>query len=68
MPPKEHADALGFFTAVQRDPQSKALRLIWYSDAYKADLEHCANLLREAAALTSNASLKRFLELRAAAF
>lgn len=39
-----------------------------YSQEYKELLEPAAKLLREAAALTSNASLKRFLELRAAAF
>ncbi len=68
MPPKEHAAALGFFTVVRRDAQSKSLKLAWYSEAYKADLDHCAKLLREAAALTANATLKRFLELRAVAF
>jgi hypothetical protein len=64
----ERVRAQGFFSVVRRDPQSKALRLVPYSEAYKADLQRCAALLREAAALTTNASLKRFLELRAAAF
>jgi hypothetical protein len=39
-----------------------------YSREYAEWLEPAAALLREAAALTTNASLKKFLELRAAAF
>ena len=39
-----------------------------YSREYAEWLKPAAALLREAAALTSNASLKKFLELRAAAF
>ncbi len=62
------ASAVGFFTVIRRDPQTKALKQVWYSEAYKSDLQRCAKLLREAAALTTNGSLKKFLELRAAAF
>ena len=39
-----------------------------YSQVYKEWLDPAAELLRQAAALTQNASLKNFLELRAAAF
>ena len=39
-----------------------------YSQEYAEWLKPAAKLLREAAALTGNASLKKFLELRAAAF
>lgn len=39
-----------------------------YSQVYKEWLDPSAALLREAAALTTNKSLKKFLELRAAAF
>ena len=39
-----------------------------YSEEYKEDLTQAANLLREAAALTDNGSLKKFLNLRADAF
>jgi hypothetical protein len=44
------------------------LTAVPYSREYGARLEPCAKLLREAAALTTNATLKRFLEARAAAF
>jgi hypothetical protein len=39
-----------------------------YSEAYKTDLTRASDLLKEAAALTDNESLKKFLNLRAAAF
>ncbi len=39
-----------------------------YSQEYKADLEKSAKLLEQAAALTGNATLKKFLTTRAAAF
>jgi hypothetical protein len=62
---KEQAE--GFFTVVRRDADKK-LKLVPYSQEYKADLAHVARLLNEAAALTDNASLKKFLTTRAAAF
>ena len=66
--PKQQADeATGFFSVIRRDSNGK-LHAVPYSQAYKPDLEHAATLLREAAALTSNASLKHFLTTRAAAF
>src|SRR5438045_7243620 len=39
-----------------------------YSKEYRADLERASALLKEASALTDNATLKKFLETRAAAF
>jgi len=62
---KEQAEA--FFTVVHRDA-NKNLKLVPYSVEYKADLERAGKLLREAAVLTDNASLKKFLNTRAAAF
>ncbi len=68
LPPKQTTAAEGFFTVLHRDPQTKSLKMVPYSKEYQADLDHCAKLLREAASLTSNATLRKFLELRAAAF
>ncbi|MDP8985057.1 MAG: hypothetical protein M3N97_08425 [Pseudomonadota bacterium] len=65
--PKSKVAATGFFTLIQRDPQHK-LKWVPYSTEYRSELEHAATLLREAAALTDNATLKRFLTTRAAAF
>ncbi len=65
--PKDREAAEGFFTVIGRDGAG-GLRAIPYSDAYKEELQACARLLRDAAKLTSNASLRRFLESRAKAF
>ncbi|HEV8577976.1 MAG TPA: hypothetical protein VGX68_02745 [Thermoanaerobaculia bacterium] len=46
----------------------RGLTAVPYSREYAEWLTPAARLLREAAALTGNASLKKFLELRAAAF
>jgi hypothetical protein len=46
----------------------KTLVAIPFSTAYHADLMRCATLLREAAQLTDNATLKTFLNKRADAF
>jgi hypothetical protein len=67
LPAPEREQAMGFFTVVRRDA-SKHLRLVPYSQEYAADLGKAAGLLKEAAALTDNASLKKFLTLRAEAF
>jgi len=65
--PDQKEQAEGFFTVVRRDA-NKQTKLVPYSVEYKADLAHAAKLLKEAAALTDNASLKKFLTTRAAAF
>lgn len=63
----ESRDAFtGYFTVIERTKDG--LRARPYSEAYKPWLERAAARLREAAALTSSPSLKRYLETRAAAF
>ena len=59
--------ATGFFYLIGRGADKK-LTLVPYSQAYKEYLEPAARLLREAAALTTNATLKNFLNKRADAF
>lgn len=59
--------ATGFFYVIRRGADKK-LKLVPYSEEYKQYLVPAAKLLREAAALTTNASLKDFLNKRAAAF
>ncbi|HUO87372.1 MAG TPA: hypothetical protein VM617_08260, partial [Thermoanaerobaculia bacterium] len=54
-------------TVIRRDGDG-GLVAVPYSTAYRDHLEPAAALLEEAAAETSNASLSRFLRLRAAAF
>src|SRR5689334_19908995 len=65
--PESKELAEGFFTVVRRGP-GKKLKMVPYSEEYKTDLAKAAALLKQAAALTDNASLKKFLTTRAAAF
>jgi len=65
--PAEKDQAVGFFTVVRRGPDKK-LRLIPYHREWYPPLAKQARLLQEAAALTDNASLKKFLLARADAF
>ncbi len=62
-------EATSFFTVIRRKSAADE-QLMWvpYSQEYKDNLTKAAGLLREAAKLTGNASLKKFLNLRAAAF
>jgi len=63
----QHADATGFFTTIRRNPEGK-LTILPDSPAYQGALAEMARLLREAAALTKQPTLKSFLEKRADAF
>jgi hypothetical protein len=64
---EERKRAVGFFTVVRRGPDRK-LKLVPYSEEYREFLAPAAKLLREAAALASNQTLKKFLTARADAF
>ena len=70
--PAARDQAQGFFHLVRRQPAGAPgagqLTLVPYSEAYREFLEPAARLLREAADLTTHASLKRFLTSRADAF
>src|SRR5262245_20618072 len=63
----EKEKATGYFYTIRRDTNGK-LKTVPYSEEYREFLEPAANLLREAAALTTNATLRDFLNKRAAAF
>jgi peptidase M49-like protein len=65
--PESKDAAEGFFTVIRRDANHK-LKMVPYSQEYSADLKQAGALLREAANLTDNASLKKFLTTRADAF
>ncbi len=67
LPEAARQQADGFFTVIRRGA-NRHLTAVPYSQAYAADLANVARLLREAAALTDNASLRKYLTLRAAAF
>lgn len=61
------AAAKGFFTTIRRGPDGK-LMAVPYSVEYQGELASAAALLREAAAATTQPTLKRYLETRADAF
>ena len=63
----EKEKATGYFYTIRRDASGK-LKTVPYSEEYRESLEPAAKLLREAAALTSNPTLRDFLNKRAAAF
>ena len=67
LPAADKEQAQWFFTVIRTDKDGK-FRTVKYSDEYRPELEQLAKLLREAAAATDNASLKKFLGLRADAF
>ncbi|HET7292720.1 MAG TPA: hypothetical protein VFM88_09855 [Vicinamibacteria bacterium] len=59
--------AKGFFTTIRRDPDGR-LRAVPYSVEYQEDLGRASRLLFEAAAATSQSTLRRFLDARGKAF
>lgn len=67
---KEEFDALAnpektsLYTVIRRDDAGK-LQVVPYSEAYKPELEKAAHLIRKAAELAEEPSLKKYLELRA---
>ncbi len=67
LPEAQRHQAEGFFTVIRRDA-AHHLTIVPYSQEYRHDLTRAAQLLHEAARLTGNASLRRFLNLRADAF
>lgn len=67
LPADQKRDAQWFFTTIRTGPDGK-FKIVKYSDEYRPELEKLATLLREAADATDNASLKKFLTLRADAF
>jgi hypothetical protein len=65
--PQDKEQAQWFYTVIRKGQDGK-FKVVKYSEEYKPELEKLAKLLREAASATGNASLKKFLTLRADAF
>ena len=63
----EKEKATGYFCAIRRDANGK-LKTVPYGEEYREFLDPAAKLLREAAGLTTNATLKDFLTKRADSF
>lgn len=74
LPEDEQQKAKGFFsvirwkTAESGKKSDRSLIAVPYSEEYKEDLTRAAGLLRDAAGLSDNESLKKFLTTRADAF
>ncbi|MCS0589731.1 hypothetical protein ACFQ09_13400 [Massilia norwichensis] len=69
--PKDKEQAQWFFTVIKRTKDGKGAQQftsVNYSDEYATELQQLSRLLKEAANATDNASLKKFLNLRAEAF
>ena len=64
---EEKDRATGYFHVIRRDAAGK-LKSVSYSEEYREYLDPAAKLLREAAQLTTNSTLKDFLIKRADAF
>ena len=67
LPEAQKHDAKFFYTTIRKGADGK-FQLVPYSVEYQGELTEIARLLREAAALTKQPSLKTFLEKRADAF
>jgi hypothetical protein len=72
LPEAERARATGFFTTIRRSAAGKDVKpgfqVVPYSVEYQGELARAADLLREAANLTAQPTLKAFLTSRADAF
>jgi hypothetical protein len=69
LPAAERARATGFFTTIRRASGGREpFVAVPYSVEYEGELALAADLLRQAAALTSQPTLQRYLTTRAAAF
>lgn len=62
----EDANKKSQYTILRRDENGN-LKVIWYHEAYKEEIEKAASLLKQASEITENAELKTYLNLRAEA-
>lgn len=67
LPPGQKEPATSFFSTIRRGPNGSMIA-VPYNMEYQAELAHTATLLREAAELTAQPTLKNFLTARADAF
>jgi hypothetical protein len=67
LPPGQKEPATSFFTTIRRGPNNTMVA-VPYNMEYQAELAHAAALLREAAELTAQPTLNKFLTARADAF
>ena len=63
----EDENKLSLYTVIRRD-ENGALKVVWYRDEYKEEIEKVCSLLEEAAALTENEGMRKYLTERVKAF
>ena len=68
LPEGQRAAATGFFSVIKREADARGFRVVPYNIEYQSELLRAVTLLREAAAATSEPTLKKFLATRAEAF
>ena len=60
-------DKLSLYTVIRRD-ENGALKTVWYRNEYKEELDKVCELLEQAAALTTNEGMRKYLTERVKAF
>ncbi|MGI8437392.1 MAG: dipeptidyl-peptidase 3 family protein, partial [Chthoniobacterales bacterium] len=68
LPVEQRTQATGFFTVLKREADGRGFRVVPYNMEYQSHLLRAAKLLRAAAELTTEPTLKRFLSARAESF
>ena len=63
----EDENKLSLYTVIRRD-ENGALKCVWYRDEYKEEIEKVCSLLEEAAAITENEGMRKYLTERVKAF
>ena len=63
----EDENKFSLYTVIRRD-ENGALKCVWYRDEYKEEIEKVCSLLEEAAVLTENEGMRKYLTERVKAF
>lgn len=62
----DHPDKTSLYTLIQRD-KNNGLKVVWYHEAYKDQVNKAAELLNKAAGLAEDEGFRKYLNLRAEA-
>jgi len=62
----EDTNKTSWYTLIRRD-ENKKLKIVWYHEAYKQQIEEAAKLLKQAAEIADDEGFKKYLNLRAEA-
>ncbi|HNX07773.1 MAG TPA: Zn-dependent hydrolase [Bacteroidales bacterium] len=62
----DNKDKTNLYTVIRRN-EDKSLKVVWYQDEYKEQLQKASELLKKASELAEDEGLKKYLELRSEA-